>query len=150
MQRRVGSYDGEEEGGSGGVTPLVDERTHALRGIHNVSTFKAADIGAGLPSHEDYLDCVFEAWSMVAREPQREEVEEAELLVIPDTNEEERSVSEYSQDRHTILDEDDYAAYMASRSTRSSSGADALRTALTRFCTQQGLESDGVGGAKRR
>lgn len=87
---------------------------------------------------------------MVERAPHREEVEGLELLSILDASEETRSVSEYSQDRHTILDEDDYAAYMASRSMRSSSGGDALRMALLRFCVQQGLERDDLGDGNER
>lgn len=150
MQRRIGSYDGEEEGGSGELTPLVDEHTHALRRAFNVSTSTVTETGAELPSPEDYLGCVDEAWKMVDRSPRREDVEGVELLPIPDANEETRSVSEYSQDRHTLFDEDNYETYMASRSMRSSSGADALRTALMRFCEQQGLLRDDLGNGKER
>lgn len=86
---------------------------------------------------EDYIECVVEACKMLD-DGQRRDLEGA--LAIPDTCET-RSVSEYSQDKHTI-NEDEYTAYFNSRSIRSSSGGDALRVALTRFCVQHGLEKD--------
>lgn len=85
------------------------------------------------------MDCVYEAWKMVGHDP-RDDLDGA-LLDIPDASET-RSVSEYSQDRH-IVDEDDFAEYLASRAHRLSSGGDALRTALVRFCTQHGVDKDG-------
>lgn len=87
---------------------------------------------------EDYVECVVEARKMLD-DGQAREVED--VLAIPDKWET-RSVSEYSQDKHAV-DDEEHMAYLDTRLTRSSSGGDALRMALMRFCVQHGLEKDG-------
>lgn len=94
---------------------------------------------------EDYLECVVEARKTLD-DGQTRDFEG--VLAIPDTWET-RSVSEYSQDKHAV-DEDDDTVYWKTRPNRSSSGSDALRTALVRFCVQFGLEKDSRNSGAQR
>lgn len=117
------------------LTPLVGEHIQDVRFLTRGSGTTQDE----RPSPEDYLMCVDEAWKMVEHYPYSEV--EGDVLVIPDSVES-RSVSEYSQDRH-IMDDEYYTVYLTSRSSlRSSSGGEALRVALLRFCAQQGLERE--------
>lgn len=139
MRGRIGGRGGERRYSSERA-PLVnarkDSKRHGVSDTKHRGSKKRSSLRRVVPV-EDYLNCVVQARQMLndGRAREREGV-----FAIPDMCET-RSVSEYSQDKHT-MDEDDYATYLNSGSNRSSSGGDALRMALIRFCSQYGFGKD--------